>query len=376
MIYLDYCATTPLAENVLDTYLKVSRDFIGNANSIHSLGSKSRQLLESATNQISSLLNVSPTSIIYTSGATESNNLALKGIASYYKNRGKHIITTKLEHSSVSETIKYLESIGYEISYVEIDNNGLVNLENLKSLIKDNTILVSICYVNSELGIRQNIEEIGDLLKNYPKLFFHVDGTQAIGKIKVNLNNIDLFSFSSHKIFGPKGIGCLVKKDNICLTPLLHGGKSDSAYRSGTPALPLIVSFSKALRLSLDNLDEKYNYVKNLNETILNELKKNTNITINSNDKCIPHIINISLNSIKPETFIHAMEKENIFISTKSACSNIHDASSTLLALNKNDSVCNTSIRISLSSITSTDEIKKFLETFNKTFNYLYNLKF
>ena len=268
MIYLDYSATTPINNEVLDTYVKVSKNFIGNANSIHSLGTKSRELLESATNQISSLLKIKPCEVIYTSGATESNNLALKGIASFYKNRGRHIITTKLEHSSVSETLKYLETLGYEISYVELDKNGLINIQNLKSLIRDDTILVSICYVNSELGIKQNINEIGKILKQYPKLIFHVDGTQALGKIDVDLSNIDLFSFSAHKFFGPKGIGCLIKKENIKLTPLFHGGKSDSIYRSGTPALPLIVSLSKALRIALNNLDNKYNHVKKLNEFI------------------------------------------------------------------------------------------------------------
>ena len=375
MIYLDYSATTPINDEVLDTYVKVSKNFIGNANSIHSLGTKSRELLESATNQISSLLKIKPCEVIYTSGATESNNLALKGIASFYKNRGRHIITTKLEHSSVSETLKYLETLGYEISYVELDKNGLINIQNLKSLIRDDTILVSICYVNSELGIKQNINEIGKILKQYPKLIFHVDGTQALGKIDVDLSNIDLFSFSAHKFFGPKGIGCLIKKENIKLTPLFHGGKSDSIYRSGTPALPLIVSLSKALRIALNNLDNKYNHVKKLNEFIIDNFKSNKNIVINSNDKCIPHIINISLNNIKPETFIHAMEKEQIFISTKSACSNINDVSSTLAALKKSEKISSTSIRISISHLTTLEEVMEFLKIFNEKIEYLNNLK-
>ena len=375
MIYLDYSATTPINDEVLDTYVKVSKNFIGNANSIHSLGTKSRELLESATNQISSLLKIKPCEVIYTSGATESNNLALKGIASFYKNRGRHIITTKLEHSSVSETLKYLETLGYEISYVELDKNGLINIQNLKSLIRDDTILVSICYVNSELGIKQNINEIAKILKQYPKLIFHVDGTQALGKIDVDLSNIDLFSFSSHKFFGPKGIGCLIKKENIKLTPLFHGGKSDSIYRSGTPALPLIVSLSKALRIALNNLDNKYNHVKKLNEIIINNFKSNKNIVINSNDECIPHIINISLNNIKPETFIHAMEEEQIFISTKSACSNINDVSSTLAALKKSEKISSTSIRISISHLTTLEEVMEFLKIFNEKIEYLNNLK-
>jgi len=374
MIYLDYSATTPINDEVLDTYIKVSKNFIGNANSIHSLGIKSRQLLESATNQISNLLNVKPSEIIYTSGATESNNLALKGIATYYKMRGKHIITTKLEHSSISNTIDYLESIGYEISYINLDENGLIDINHLKSLIKDETILVSICYVNSELGIKQNIEEISKILKDYPKLFFHVDGTQAIGKIKINLNNIDLFSFCSYKIFGPKGIGCLICKDNVNLTPLLHGGKSDSKFRSGTPSLASIVSLAKALRLALENIDTKYEYVKKINKMIIDSFKNNKNIVVNSNEYCIPHIINLSLINVKPETFIHALEKKEIYISTKSACSNINELSTALVALNKPNNICSTSIRISLSNITNLNDVEEFLKTFNDTFEYLYNL--
>lgn len=373
MIYLDYSATTQVNSEVLDTYINVSRNFIGNANSIHSLGTKSRELLDSATNQICDLLKVKKEEIIYTSGATEANNLALKGVTSYYR-RGKHIITTPLEHSSVSETVKYLESIGYKVSYVKILKNGLVDIDNLKSLITDETILVSINYVNSELGIRQNINEIGKLLKMYPKLFFHVDGTQAIGKIKVNLDNIDLFSFSSHKIYGPKGIGCLIKKENVNLTPLFHGGKSDSKYRSGTPALPLIVAFSKALRLSLQNLDDKYDKVLKLNNLIKHNLEKYKGVIINSNEECIPHILNISLLKIKPETFIHAMEKQNIFISTKSACSNPFEPSNTLKALGCEKEVSTTSIRISISSITTENEIETFNKIFNKEYERLLNI--
>ena len=242
-------------------------------------------------------------------------------------------------------------------------------------MIKNETILVSICHVNSELGIKQNIEEIAKVLKNYPKLFFHVDATQAIGKININLDNIDLCSFSSHKIYGPKGIGCLVVKDRVRLTPLLHGGKSDSLYRSGTPALPLIVSLSKALRIALTNIDEKYNYIKNLNEILNSNFKDNKYITINSNQCSIPHILNISLNNIKPETFIHALEKENVYISTKSACSSVNEPSKGLIALNKNQKEINSSIRISLSHLTTKEDIYKFVEIFNKNFEHLNNLR-
>ena len=196
MIYLDYSATTPVDERVLDTYIKVCKDFIGNPNSLHELGVNSKRLIDASTKQIADILGVDTNEIIYTSGASEANNLAIKGICFKYQNRGKHIITTTLEHSSVSEVMKYLETLGFEISYVKLDDNGVVDLDDLKQLIRDDTLLVSICSVNSEVGVRQPIEEIGLILKDYKKLYFHSDITQSIGKEKISLTNVDLASFS------------------------------------------------------------------------------------------------------------------------------------------------------------------------------------
>ena len=217
MIYFDNSATTFVDPKVLETFNKVCTEYPGNSNSIHSLGVKSKELEEYATEKIARLLNVKPSEIIYTSGASESNNTVLKGVASRYKNRGNHIITTHLEHSSTIETVKYLESKGFIIDYVKINKDGLIDLDNLKELINDKTILVAISYVDSELGIKQNIKEIKKIINNYPKCYFHVDATQAIGKIKVDFNDMDFMSMSGHKIFGMKGIGLLIKKDNIVI---------------------------------------------------------------------------------------------------------------------------------------------------------------
>ena len=211
MIYLDYSATTPVNEDVLDSFNKVTRNYIGNANSLHKAGVLSKELMDAATLQVAKLLNVYDNEIIWTSGASESNNLALIGVIEKYKNRGKHIITTKLEHSSILSTVDYLEKKGYIIDYVKIDDNGKVCLDDLKKLINDDTILVSICEVNSEIGIIQDVQEIGHIVKDYPRCIFHVDGTQAVGKKEIDLTNIDLYSFSAHKIYGLKGIGCLIK---------------------------------------------------------------------------------------------------------------------------------------------------------------------
>ena len=258
MIYLDYSATTKPNSGVLDTFIKCSNDYIGNPNSLHKLGVEAKNLIDSATLQISDLLNLKNSKIIYTSGSTESNNLAILGVCNMYKTRGKHIITTKLEHSSIYGPLKQLEELGYIIDYVKLDKSGIVDLEDLKRLITNDTILVSICTVNSEIGLLQPIDEIAAIVKKYPRCIFHTDATQAIGKVKINLDNADLVSFSAHKFFGIKGIGALVKKDNIELKPIISGGSSTTIYRSGTPSVPLIVSISKALRLAYDNIDKAY----------------------------------------------------------------------------------------------------------------------
>lgn len=365
MIYLDYSATTRTSDEVLDTFIKCSKEFLGNPNSLHLLGTKSRNMIESATNQMANLLNIKPTEIIYTSGSSESNNLAIKGICEKYKNRGKHIITTPLEHSSIYGPLNYLKDNGYIIDYVKLDSNGIVDLNDLENLIREDTILVSICAVNSEIGILQPLDKIGNIIKKHPKCFFHTDITQAVGKIKIDLKNVDLASFSAHKFFGIKGVGVLIKKENVELTPLIHGGKSTTIYRSGTPCLPLIVSISKALRLSLENLDTKENKVRGLNTYLKDKLSSYNKVIINSNDKCIPHILNISIIGVKPETFMHSLEKYEVYISTKSACSSSNSKSDAVYALTNSIDRASSSLRISISHLTTKEEIDKFIEYFD-----------
>lgn len=370
MIYLDNSATTMVDDRVLETFNKVCKNYPGNSNSLHSLGIKSKELEDYATEKISNLLGVKPSEIIYTSGASESNNTVLKGVASKYKNRGNHIITTPLEHSSVLETCKYLESKGFIIDYVKIKDNGLIDIEDLERLLTDNTILVSVAYVDSELGIRQDIDTISKIVKKHPKCYFHVDATQAIGKIKVDPTSIDFISMSAHKIFGLKGIGLLIKKDNIVIDNLIHGGKSTTIYRSGTPALPLICSLMKALELVIPNIDKNYEYVSSLSRKIKDNLKKYDNIHINSTENSIPYIINFSVIGVKPETFIHTMEEEDIYLSTKSACST-SDISLSVDSIYHNREISMSSIRISLSYKNTTEEIDKFIKVFDKIYNKL-----
>lgn len=365
MIYLDYSATTPVNEEVLKVFNKVCLEYPGNSNSLHSLGIKSKELEDYATEKIAKLLKVKPSEIIYTSGSSESNNTAIKGVCNKYKNRGNHIITTNLEHSSVIAPLNYLTKEGFIVDYVKIKDNGLVDIENLKELLTDETILVSISIVDSEIGLRQNINEIGNLLKEYPKCIFHVDCTQGIGKINIDFTNIDLASISAHKFYGLKGIGLLIKKENIVIEPLIHGGKSTTIYRSGTPPLPLIVSLMKALELIIPNIDKNYEYITKLNNIIKDKLSTYELVHINSTENSIPHILNFSLLKIKPETFIHALEEYNIFISTKSACSKSNTISSSVYALTKNEELSYQTLRISLSYLTTLEEVNKFLEVFD-----------
>lgn len=362
MIYLDYSATTPANKEVVDTFSKVSLDYVGNPNSLHKLGVDAKKLMDAAVKQVADLLKVKENEVIFTSGASEANNLAIIGVIEKYPNRGKHVITTKLEHSSVLECMNYLERIGYIIDYVNIKENGLVDLEHLKSLLSKDTVLVSIHHVNSEVGFCQNINEIGKILKDYPTTIFHVDGTQAIGKIPVSLENIDLYSFSSHKFFGLKGCGCLIKKSNIEIEPMIHGGKSQTNYRSGTPALALIVSTAKALRLALTDFDKKYAYVKELCDYLKQEIASIDGVVLNSNEFCIPHIVNMSVLGIKPETMLHALEEKDIYISTKTACSKDNSDSLTLTTLGKDSSISGHSIRVSISHFTTKEEINSFVE--------------
>lgn len=371
MIYLDYSATTPVDEGVLDSYLKVTRDYIGNANSIHTLGVRSKELLIQATNQIADIFNCHPKELIFTSGASESNTTAIKGVAFKYASRGKHIITSKLEHKSVLEVMGYLSSIGYEVSFVNILPNGQIDLKDLESLIREDTILISICAVNSETGFKQPLKTIRQVInKKNPKTLFHSDLTQALGKTKFYLSDLDLASFSSHKIYAPKGIGILYKRRDLQIDTLIYGTTENCPFRGGTPALPLVVAFSKAIRLMNDNFDKNVKKCEKLKNELLNGLSGYP-IQINSNDLCVPQIVNFSLLKIKSETFVHALEKYEVYVSTTTACSSLEESVVLKTISNGNKDVSTTSIRVSLSHLTSMDDIHEFLNIFDRVWNEL-----
>ena len=372
MIYLDYSATTPVLKEVLDSYNKVTIDYFGNPNSLHSLGVKSRELLNSATKQISNIFKIKEEEIIYTSGSTEANNLALIGSALAHGKRGSHIVVSKLEHESIYGICNYLESIGFCIDYVKNTADGVIDLDDLKGLVNENTILVSICAVNSELGIRQPLKTIKQVInKENPNTIFHSDMTQAVGKIPINLGDVDMASMSGHKIYGPKGIGMLYKKIGINIKPILYGSNKD--IRPGTPALPLIVCFSKALRIANSDLDKKENTIKKHNDKICEFLSGYPKILINKTPYSIPNILNISLMNIKPETFIHALEKHDVYVSSNTACSS-GKISSAVLGVYGDKKRALTTIRISLSYMTTNEEINEFINIFESVYNKLMEL--
>ena len=375
MIYLDYSATTKTNKEVLTSFSMASEKYFANPNSMHKLGVETNELIKSATKQIANILSVNENEIIYTSGSSESNNTALKMIAYTFRNRGKHIITTEFEHSSIYSPISFLQKEGFDVDFVKTDKYGVVDIEDLKKIIRNDTILVSIASVNSEIGIKQPIEKIAKLLKKYPKCYFHVDATQSIGKVNIDLRNVDLVSLSAHKFYGIKGIGILIKKNNINIEPLIHGGKSTTKFRSGTPACPLIVSTAKALRLAYEDIDKKYEYVEKLNNFLKSKLENYDRVRINSNNKCIPHILNISILGVKPETMQHALEEYDIYISTQTACSSKNDISKGVFALTKDKDRASSSVRISLSYLTTMEELEDFLVAFDKCYNKLVDLR-
>ncbi|QVK19479.1 cysteine desulfurase [Mycoplasmatota bacterium] len=375
MIYFDYTSTTPVREEVLESFIKTNKNFWGNPSSLHKFGVLSDNILALAREQMRQLIDAKNYEVVFTGCATEASNLAIKGIA--YKNayRGKHIITTVVEHPSVFHTIETLKEEGFDVSVLQVDSNGRINLEELKNTIRKDTILVSMMYVNNEIGTIMPIKEVGDLLKKYHKITFHVDIVQALGKLPVYLNemNIDLASLSAHKIYGLKGSGALFIRKGINLTPQQIGGTQEFHLRAGTVDAPSAVALAKAMRLIIEDIDNNYEYVVKLNQRMRNILSMYPNIIINSpREHCSPFIINCSLKGIKGETFVHAFEKHEIYFSTKSACSSkVNEPSRVLKAIGLDDELTRNEIRISLSHLTTYHEIDTFEEVLKEVIEEL-----
>lgn len=372
-LYLDYAANTPVDEEVLKTFNNATLKYFANPNATHGLGVEVNEKIIKTTDKIINLFKENTClndnmEIVYTSGSSESNNLAIKGVAQSYKENGKHIISTFLEHSSVSSPLSYLKEQGYEIDIVGITSDGKINLDELKRLIRDDTILVSVCYVDSEVGNVQPIQEIAEIVSKNPNCFLHVDATQAVGKTEVDFSGIDLISFAPHKFNGLNGFGGLLKKKDMVLEPLINGGASTTIYRSGTPVIGQICALERALELTFDNFKKRYEYVNKLNEKLRSKLLSYDNVKINTVSKNNPYILNVSVNGIKAVDFKKKLEEYGVCISIKSACTVTITPSRIVMSMTHDRKRAFASWRISLSHLVTEEDIDKFLEIFDKCY--------
>ncbi len=365
MIYLDNSATTKPDPSVLQSFQHVSEQLYANPSSIHRFGGEAERLLQKARGQAARLLDVHEEEIIFTSGGTEGNNMAIKGIALAHQGRGKHIITSEIEHPSVYGACKSLEKFGFEITCLPVDENGVVSITELERAIRHDTILISIMHVHNELGTIQPIEQIGAIADKYPKLFFHVDGVQGLGKVPLQLmkSGIDLCTFSGHKIHGLKGTGILYVRNGTTLFPLFHGGDQENRLRSGTENVAGSVSFVKALRLIKEREKNETGHLHKLIHYLRTGLAAIEDVQIHTPKLAAPHIMSISVPALKPEVLIHILGEHDIYISTKSACSSKQtDESRTHTAIGLNSESAISALRISLSYDTTEEEINVFIE--------------
>ena len=371
MIYLDYSANTPADPRVLTRFAEIERQFPGNPNSSHAAGRAAKDALCEITASIADLFGVRPSEIIYTSGASEANNLAIKGISRTTRHLGKHIISTPLEHPSVSGPLTYLQEQGYEIDLVDVQTDGTVDLAHLRELLRKDTVLIAVCAVDSELGTVQPIAEIASLLRDYPNCHLHVDATQAVGKLGLCLDGVDTAAFSAHKFYGLNGSGLLYKKESLVLEPIIHGGASTTLYRSGTPTLALAAALETALRLSLEQQAERIALVREHNTLLRARLSAYPKVRINSPAAAIPHILNVSVSGVKGGVFQKALDEAGVCVSVKSACSVEGTPSRAVFAVSRDRKNALSSWRVSLSHLTTDDELAQFLDAFDHCYKEL-----
>ena len=373
MIYFDNSATTKVDSTVLDTYLKVSEQFYGNPSSLHLLGDAPAKLLAQSRVQIANSLNVKPQEIYFTSGGTEGDNWAIKGTALEKKRFGQHLITSTVEHPAVYETMKQLELLGWEVTYLPVDKKGLISPKDLKEAIREDTVLVSIIGVNNEVGTVQPIKEIGEVLRDYPSIHFHVDAVQTLGMVDLELgpeSRVDMAVFSGHKFRAPRGIGFIYIKDGRQIAPLLTGGGQESDMRSGTENLPAIAAMARALRLTLDDEPLKRTHIKKLQMKIRKHLETKEKVTLFTPENHAPHILCFGIEGIRGEVTVHAFEEYAIFISTTSACSSraMDVDSSTLSAMGVPKHISETANRVSLAAENTEEEVDEFIKAFDEIY--------
>ncbi|HGO9136594.1 IscS subfamily cysteine desulfurase [Neisseria benedictiae] len=361
-VYLDYAATTPVDKRVAEKMIPYLTETFGNpASNSHAFGWEAEEAVEKARADIAALINADPKEIIFTSGATESDNLAIKGAANFYKTKGKHLITVKTEHKAVLDTMRELERQGFEVTYLGVQENGLIDLEELKAAIRDDTILISVMWVNNEIGVVQDIPAIGEICRER-KIVFHVDAAQACGKVPVDVEaaKIDLLSMSAHKVYGPKGIGALYvrRKPRVRLEAQMHGGGHERGFRSGTLPTHQIVGMGEAFRIAKEELEQDMAHYRKLRDIFLKGIEGIEEVYVNGDlEHRAPNNLNVSFNFVEGESLIMAVKE--LAVSSGSACTSASlEPSYVLRALGRNDELAHSSLRITFGRMTTEEEVQ------------------
>ncbi|MBQ7889248.1 MAG: cysteine desulfurase [Erysipelotrichaceae bacterium] len=363
-VYLDYASTTPVHPEILKAYKGLLDVWFVNSESLYQEGAQLHQLMEKSRAQTASLLNVRPNEIIFTSGASEASSMAIKGVAFRHLEKKGHLITTQVEHSSVTNCFKQLEELGFEVTWLSVDKRGCISMDELKKSVRHDTLLVSIMMVNNEVGAINPINEIKAYLKNHSHALLHVDCVQALGKIPVDLKDIDMASFSAHKIHGLKGSGVLFCRQHIDLMPLVCGGQQEFGRRGGTENALVNLMFAKTLRLALEGQKNGYEHAKMLNEYCIEQLSKMPEIELNSSSEGLPHILNFSCSTMLSEVLMNALNTRGFCVSAQSTCHSKSKAPSFVLkAMGYSDQRALSSIRLSFSYETTLKDVESFIHT-------------
>ncbi|MFZ0576550.1 MAG: cysteine desulfurase family protein [Psychrobacillus psychrotolerans] len=374
MIYLDNSATTKVHPEVLNTFVTVNEKFWANPASIHTFGHQTNELLQSAREQIADILKTSNEKIFFTSGGTESNNLAIFGLAHKYKQRGKHVLISEIEHPSIIETAKKLSEIGFDVEWIPVNSEGIIILDTLEKLVRKDTILVSVMHVNNETGAIQPIEELSKIVRAQSRALIHMDAVQSFGKIPVDFKilDIDAITISSHKIHGLKGSGLLALKKFIEIEPIIYGGGQESGIRSGTTSVPLAVATAKAIRLAATDLQNNILKLQTLSDDLMVYLNTFPSVKVISPAKKAPHIVTFSVQKVKGEVMINALQEQDIIVSTSSACSSRQTKTSHVLkAMHISDDYIKGVLRVSLSTLNNQQEIDQFKIVFKRVMNVI-----
>nr|WP_216675666.1 cysteine desulfurase family protein [Brevibacillus sp. HB1.3] len=375
VIYLDNSATTRPHPQVIETVRRAMESYYGNPSSLHQKGVEAENVLKQARKVAAQYLGCKESEVIFTSGGTESNNTAIKGVAFQYQNRGKHIITTQVEHPAVYDVCKQLEGLGFSVTYLPVDREGRVSVEAVQKAMRPDTILVSVMHVNNELGTVQPILEIGQWLKQFPKVLFHVDAVQGIGKVPLRIKDsgIDLLSVSAHKFYGPRGVGILYKREGLIIHPLMMGGGQEGGVRSGTENLPAIAGMAKAIRILEELGSVEMIRLQKLNQQLREGIATMEGCVVNTPESnTAPHIMNLSVPGVKAEVLLHALEEKGFLISTKSACSSkVNEPSRVLTAIGIERDCALSSLRISLGRENTADDIQQFLKALEECVSVL-----